>query len=496
MVSDAVAGSWTSLEEMPILAALVRHVRRARYPLHVPGHKQGRVMPRALLEWLGPAAALDLTELPGLDNFHAPQECIAASQALAAKAYGSDACLYSVNGSTAALMAAIAAAAPGGSVLLPGPFHLSVWRGLVLADATPVFTAVRWDPERLTCLPPAAEDVARALEAHRGVSAVLVTSPTYQGAIADVCALAKVVHRRGVPLIVDEAHGAHLGLHPALPPHSVSAGADVVVHSVHKLLPGLTQTAWVHVTGPRVEVHQLARVLRFLHTTSPSYLLLASLDAAQAWLRSEGPRAAETALGALQVLNDLPGRRPPAGVYWDPLKHWVPTGDETISRNLAGALAAQGMFVEYADPLGVLSVFGLGLSRRIADLYAETMRTACATIGRLPVEVSGVAADAAKVLLNGLSEARLEVRPRASWQMCVEQVPLAEAVGRLCGTLVTPYPPGVAVLLPGQRLEHWHVEALEALGAAGASVHGVAQGRISVLTEGQGGGGDDALHHV
>jgi arginine decarboxylase len=505
--------------DMPILAALTRHVRKSRYPLHVPGHKQGRALPGSLLQWLGAAAALDLTELPGLDNFHEPEGCIARSQELAAAAYGSDQCWYSVNGSTACVMAALAAAAPGGRVLFLNPFHLSAWRGLVLADAEPVLVPVRWDAQQLTCLPPGAADVEAVLAQHPDVTAVFLTSPTYQGAVAPVAEIAQAVHQHGLPLIVDEAHGAHLGLHPALPPHSVAAGADLVVHSVHKLLPGLTQTAWLHRRGDRVPAGRIARMLRFLHSTSPSYLLLASLDAVQAWLRSEGPAAAARALEALAVLDELPGRGPATadfarGTMWDPFKHWLPTGSTVRSRAVADRLARHGLFVEYADALGVLSVFGLFAPPRMVALYVEQVREAIAAFsaeapeagestaaacapawagGRASQEVQ---ADAIRALLEGLAQARLLLRPRQADKQPAERVPLALSAGRVSGEMVTPYPPGVPVLLPGQLIEPWHVEAIEALAAGGASVHGLADGQITVLRETAQGGASDGIHHV
>ncbi|WP_273367472.1 aminotransferase class I/II-fold pyridoxal phosphate-dependent enzyme [Alicyclobacillus herbarius] len=465
--------------------ALIRHIQYERGSLHIPGHKQGRVGLERFFSFLDRGLALDLTELPGLDNFHHAQGCILRSQQLAAAAYGSDTCLYSVNGSTAAVMAAIKAVAEEEDVVvMAGPFHASAWRGLVWSGARPQLGQTRFDARRQVTLPPTPAEVGRWLdEGGDAVKAVFLTSPIYQGLAADVAAIAEVVHARGLPLIVDEAHGAHFGL-PGMPPNSVAAGADVVIHSVHKMLPGLTQTAWVHVQGGRVDPHRLAEELLFLHSTSPSYLLLASIDAARAWREEEGAAAAEATLARLAEFGLLPddSRAQDALTedrFWvDPLRHWLPTGEMAASRRLADRLATRGLFVEYADAQGVLAVFGLGVRERTLARYREALdewqaEEAAATAAHVePFNAQSVA----------LSEPVLVLSPRAAAAAAGTTVAVSQAAGRIAKGLIVPYPPGVPLIYPGQRIDVEHCERLAALLASGYDVQGVTDaGEIPVV---------------
>lgn len=481
-------GAWTPEDRTPgastpILDALIRHVQAAVCPLHVPGHRQGRLLPAPLALWLGQAAKLDLTELPGLDDLQQPDGCIAASQALAAAWYGSEACWYSVNGSTAGVMAALMAAVPeGGKVLFLNPCHQSAWRGVLWSGAVPAFWPPRYSPVLRSVLPPTADDAAAALAAHPDAAAVFLTSPTYQGWVAPVGEIAQVVHAAGKPLLVDEAHGAHLGLAPGLPPHSVAAGADVVVQSVHKLLPGLTQTAWVHCQGPRVAPERVAEMLRLLQTTSPSYLLLASIDAVQAWLRTDGASTAARALTAVAAFwaeaGPVDAGLPP-GIRRDPLRHWQPVPSRTAGADLQRRLATAGVVPEYGDALGVLSIFGLGAREADVARYLEVWRAWAAAWG-----MRGAGDDLPSAWWDELFAnlaAPFALPPRQAFHRPRTRVPVRAAAGRVCAQPVTPYPPGVPVIWPGQRFSPALCEAIAALADMGLALHGLADGCAWVL---------------
>ncbi len=485
---------WIPLDQTPILAALQRIVQTNRLPLHVPGHRQGRGLPEDLGRWLGPAAKLDLTELPGLDNLHHPEGCILASQRLAAAHYGAEETLYSVNGSTAGVMAAIMATAQGKQVVMAVPFHESAWRGLVMADASPVFLPGTFDLDCLEWLPPTPDSLDSLLARLNGmgteVAAVYVTSPTYTGIVAPVARYAEIAHRYGATLLVDEAHGAHFGLIDLLPPHSVACGADVVVQSVHKMLPGLTQTAWVHRQGGRVEGPALANALRLLLSTSPSYLLLASLDAAQAWLRTSGAKQAGWAMVATETLREK-GFAIPVGYHRDPLRHWLPTGSLVASRILAKTLEVSGAYVEYADAQGVLSVFGLFTTAREVDEYIRIIGKAgyglsgcCRSLGEKNGFVSG-----GQLRTNGWRELqdlslapKLALRPRQVWQSRHEWMNPMQAVGRIAGEAIVPYPPGVPLVYPGQVLTEAVCKALNRVRQDGYDVQGIdSRGQVAVV---------------
>lgn len=465
-----------SLEEMPILRQLIAHVEGVQIPLHVPGHKQGRLLPGDFGTWLGAAAKLDLTELPGLDNLHLPQGCILESQARVARHYGARHCYYSVNGSTAAVMAALmAVAGEGGKVLFLNSPHLSAWRALMLADAQAVFAPVTFDPVQLAEQAPDGHGLAEVLQGE-DFHCVFVTSPTYTGGIADVRQITEIAHAYGVPVIVDEAHGAHLGLVSGLPPNSVQAGADVVIHSVHKMLPGLTQTAWMLCQGSLVDPEAIGQMLSLLQSTSPSYLLLASLDAVQAWLSTKAAGVLEQGLKSLQLLSDLPHRL--RANRRDVFRDWVVTGNLEQSQVLQREFAQRGVAVEYADAFGVLSIFGLDAATRELVVYRDVVET---WLMDAPVG-DGALAKGVFALLSEQRRTNLSLRKAyfgpKTW------LAAKDAVGRLCAHPIAPYPPGVPVLWPGQEITAPVVEVLSALERGGYEVHGLGKnGEFPVFSD-------------
>jgi arginine decarboxylase len=472
--------------EMPILWQLMKHAKRDKQSLHVPGHHQGRLVPQAFAQWLGRAFLLDATELPGLDDLHDAEACIAESQNLARLHYQSEACLYSVNGSTACIMAAITACLrdPKQKIAILNPPHISAWRGLVLADAMPVFGRTNWMETEMTCAAPTRETLDEICAAHGDIAAVYLTSPTYQGHIAEVSEIVKSAHHRGLPVIVDEAHGAHLGLIPQFAPHSVAAGADVVIQSTHKTLPSLTQTAWVHWQGERVSLDALKAKMSFFQSTSPSYLLLASLDAAQAWLRLEGPAAAERFLEARQSVLGAASRD---GILRDDLRHWLPLGSAEASQSLAQLLRENGMYLEYADLFGTLAMFSLGDGQKELRRYQEATLAWQTKWGR---ESTKSEADNANWFrrMDALWQSRGlrmgEMSPKTVESMPKTHVLLKHATNRVVARPLVPYPPGVALVWPGERLSVRDIQDLQMWQKTGLSLQGVnREQEIEVVVE-------------
>ncbi|MBM3269638.1 MAG: arginine decarboxylase, partial [Candidatus Sericytochromatia bacterium] len=269
----------------PLLAAVMRAARAGALRLHTPVHR-GQVDPEYGAA-LGDALALDLTELAETDDLRAPEGAIAEAQTLAASHFGAARTWFLVGGASAGIAASLLAAAPGGRVAIARNAHVSAVSGLILADAAPVWIPVPWDGDWdvAGCAGPAA--VAAALAGAPDVAAVFVTAPTYFGDPADLVAIRAVCGDR--LLVVDEAHGAHV-------PRALAAGADLVIHSAHKGLTGPTQGGYLHLgPGSRIPAEGVAAALRLVQSTSPSYWLLAGLDAArrEAALRRAGGDAAE-----------------------------------------------------------------------------------------------------------------------------------------------------------------------------------------------------------
>ncbi|MCM1100942.1 MAG: aminotransferase class I/II-fold pyridoxal phosphate-dependent enzyme [Acetatifactor muris] len=254
------------------------------YPYHMPGHKR-----RQLGELPEQLVRTDITEIDGFDDLHNPQGILARLQEKANRLYGVDETFYMVNGSTGGILSAISAALPaGGHLLMARDCHKSAYHAVYLRRLRVTYLyAERVEGfafhEAVT-----ADQVDRALSREPDIGAVLIVSPTYEGRIADIEAIAETVHRRGIPLIVDEAHGAHLGFAKGFAPGSCAQGADLVIHSVHKTLPALTQTALLHVNGERIDRELLKRFLHIYQSSSPSYLLMAGISDAMEIVERRG----------------------------------------------------------------------------------------------------------------------------------------------------------------------------------------------------------------
>ena len=245
---------------------------------HTPGHKQGlgaHVLLRELVTEAGLREEVSLME--ELDDLHEPTGCIEEAQDLAAALYGADAAFFAVNGTTGAIHAMLVAAlSPGDAVLVPRNVHRSVFGGLVLADARPVYIDPIVDEALGIAHGLSTEAVREACRLHPEAKALLLVSPTYYGVASDVRAIAEIVHEAGMALLVDEAHGAHLAFSDDLPESAIAAGADLVAQSTHKLLGAMTQASLLLLREGRIEKERVQRAMSLLTSTSPNYLLLAS----------------------------------------------------------------------------------------------------------------------------------------------------------------------------------------------------------------------------
>lgn len=444
--------------ELSLLEAMERYRQEGVYPFHTPGHKGGRGVSPGLARLLGPALALDVSLMQELDDIHSPSSYLAAGQALAAELYGAAAAFYAPNGTTQAVEAMLLGALePGDKLLLPRNAHRSVAAGLILAGLEPSYLLPAYRQDLALVTQVEAEAVAAALARDKAIKGVLVTSPSYYGLAADLPAIAASCHAQGALLLVDEAHGAHLGFSPQLPPSALACGADASAQSSHKLLPALTQASLLLVQGERLEVARMAAAMSLLGSTSPNYYLLASLDEALRQMASQGRALVEAALAAAaqlrSLLAELPGLRllteaEAAPFPLDPTKVTVNcaslgyTGPE-----VAAALRRQRVAVELADRENVLFLVtgadqgpdyqaALGrLARVFQELAAEARPplAGCGAAGQLPLPEVGAT-------------------PREAFFAPQERLPFREAVGRLSGEQVGFYPPGIPVLLPGERL--------------------------------------------
>lgn len=245
------------------------------YAFHMPGHKRNL----DLMDGTSPYR-IDITEIDGFDDLHHAEGILKEAQERAAEVYHADETHFLVNGSTVGILSTILGTTEkGDSILVARNCHKSVYHAIYLNELDPVYLYPKFDTELGLSTEIDAADVQKALEEHPGIRAVMIVSPTYDGVVSDIEKIAEIVHEAGCLLIVDEAHGAHFGFDPYFPKSANMYGADLVINSLHKTLPALTQTALLHVNGERVNRRKVKRYLDMLQTSSPSYILMASIDA-------------------------------------------------------------------------------------------------------------------------------------------------------------------------------------------------------------------------
>lgn len=244
------------------------------YGFHMPGHKRNRSVTGAELPY-----EIDITEIDGFDDLHHAKGILRQAQERAAEVYHSEETCFLVNGSTAGILSAILGCTRRGEQILTARnCHKSVYHAIYMNELRPVYLYPKFDAEMELNGPVTADDVESLLRQNPGIRAVMITSPTYDGVVSDVKKIAETAHRYGIPLIVDQAHGAHFGFHPYFPDHANRQGADVVINSVHKTLPALTQTALIHMNGTYADREEIKRYLHMLQSSSPSYVLMAGID--------------------------------------------------------------------------------------------------------------------------------------------------------------------------------------------------------------------------
>jgi arginine/lysine/ornithine decarboxylase len=482
--------------------------------MHVPGHKGGPGAPPSLLaRWGEGVFADDLTEVPGLDDLAAPSGAIAHSQATAARRLGAGAVHYLVQGTTGGLVALALATARacggGGRVLMPRHVHRALVAAVVLAGLDPVFVPMSFDggipcgvdPGVLRTMLDAA-DSAGSGNGCEPIVAVFDTYPNIFGAAHDLAAIVDACRRHRVPLFVDGAHAGLFGLDPLLPPAPLGLGADAAVISAHKTMGSLGQSSLLLLreseSGRRPDSYraELAAALRLVQTTSPSYPLLLSLEAAVRHVTRPGGRtairrAARAGLTARRGLERLgvqcwrPGRGSPLAS--DPMRLVIDTirlGRDGFAA--AKALRTAGVQVEGADWRSLLVVFGPGdgppESQRLVDAVATLMERQD-TGRRVSAEGEAGAAGAAGARLSRLYEQTMiclparALGPREAWFQAGRKVPLRDAAGLVATEPLAPYPPGVPVVWPGEVLSVHAIELITWVLRMGGSAHGLYPGQ-------------------
>lgn len=453
------------------------------YPYHMPGHKR-----RSFGDLNQELCGIDITEIDDFDNLHQPTGILEQLQKHAAGLYGAEESFYLVNGSTSGVLSAISAALPqGGHILVARNCHKSAYHGIYLRNlkVSYLYPPVLTGYDIFDTISP--EQIQIALETEPEIGAVLVVSPTYEGRIADIRRIAEIVHERNIPLIMDEAHGAHLGITEEGPENSCQAGADLVIHSVHKTLPALTQAALLHVNGSRIDRERLRRFLRIYQTSSPSYILMASIDNALRFIEQEGSEIfSKFAENYGNMLEDLKTCKQLRILPWE-------KGRQDLGKLVISVKDTKMTGRELYDTL--LHRYGLQLEMA-AESYALAMFTVNdgleayerMTLALLEIDHELDQRKGSQASLASQQDPMSFPKPVSkiplakAWDMEMEEVELAESAGNYIGEFISLYPPGVPVLVPGEEITKELCVKIQGWIGSGLTVQGVEKrkGRIYI----------------
>ena len=489
---------------------LRQYLGQKLYPLHMPGHKR-RLAPASVLPY-----EIDLTEVPGTDDLHSAEDILRSAMDRTAELYDADRTWYLVNGSTCGNLAAIfAATRQGGEIIAARNCHRSVLhalelRGLHVHWALPTYDAAF---ELCGCIRP--ETIADLLARYPKTEAVVLTSPTYEGIVSDIPAIAKLCHAQSIPLLVDEAHGAHLGLEghfqkgetaaseanvgasafrlpaakrPFFPDSAIRQGADLVIQSPHKTLPSLTQTAWLHLKGNLISGNRVERMLGIFETSSPSYPLMVSLDSCTSFLRGAGEdefrqwgeRLHRFIRGTEKLHCIRLYREDPASAYdYDRSKLLLHSLIPDISGKMIRNMLREKYSYELEMSLGrnVLAMTSMADGDEALEGFLAAVTEIDDKLWTLTAERDWMtewqtlAARKQQESVGFFTEAAETMTLQEAVEAEHEDIGLAAAEGRIAGEYIYCYPPGIPLVVPGETLQPEILQRLQTLQEGGEVLH-------------------------
>lgn len=462
----------------PIFTALKQYVSDEVIPFHVPGHKQGRALAE-FKEYVGERVlAMDLTCMPDLDNICNPRGVIREAEELTAAAYGADHAFFLVNGTTSGIQAMILAVCqPGDKIIIPRNAHRSALGGLILSGARPIYIEPEINIDYGISMGVTPEKVERALSEHPDAKAVFIINPNYYGTAPPLKEIVKVAHRYDVPVLVDEAHGAHLKFHPSLPLSAMEAGADLAAVSAHKLAGSLTQSSFLLARGRRLDPKHIKAVLNLSQTTSPSYILLASLDVARKQMALYGrallERALEIGHWIRQELAKIEGLRVmgeevtrlPGCCALDPTKITVNVQELGLSGYEMENILRQEyrIQVELSDLYNVLLLISIGddweMARRLVAAFQDIAR-------RRPLK------NVVRFCPPLPAIPRMLASPREAFYSQTQSIELEYAEGEISAEAITAYPPGIPLICPGEIITREIIDYVNLLKKERADLQG------------------------
>ena len=481
---------------------------------HMPGHKRQNRMQDPIGQPMDLPWQLDITEIDGFDNLHHAEGILKESMDLAASFYGSERTFYSINGSTAGILSAIfSVTKPGDTILMARNSHKSVYHGVFLRELVPLYVYPQIDHDTGIACGYSPEDIKNMLISHPDIKAVVITSPTYEGVISDIAAIADIIHEYQIPLVVDEAHGAHLAMkgsrYDGFPESATMLGADLVIQSLHKTLPALTQTAVLHVCGTCLQreaiyAKEAARYMSMFQTSSPSYVLMASIDGCVRYQMSEtGQNDQEQyyqrllelrdkldSYGYVHMLSPHVG-----GQKLDPSKILL-QAEHMSGKELYDYLRLK----HHLQPEMCTDTYVLLMTSVFdtEEMYQRLMYACDQLEDTIQSQSNKHRNEQSLEILvfeNGtessLDKYRMprptrELTPAQAMWMPTEEISIKEAVGWISAEYAYQYPPGIPLLVPGERIEEAILQRLVDQAQMGLQIQGLDSmdgSRIRVIVE-------------
>ena len=466
------------------------------YGFHMPGHKRNKALLGTELPY-----DLDITEIAGFDDLHHAHGIIREGEKRAANLYHADESHYLINGSTVGILSAVLGSTqPGDRVIVARNCHKSVYNAIFLNDLNPVYVYPEVIVGTDICGPVSASQTAALINKYPDAKAVIITSPTYDGIVSDVASIAEEAHKKGIPLILDEAHGAHFGFHSYFPKNGNQLGADLVIHSLHKTMPSLTQTALLHINGNLADRDNVRRFLHMLQSSSPSYVLMASIDQCVRMVSERKEELFEHYVDLLEETREKLGA----------MKHLVLFDTEDFDR---GKILIRTAGAGIKSGKEIIKYTGKCLSEQLRDEYAielemslinyaVAMTSVCDTdrgMERLVCALHEIDGKLAKYEKNETKLAnKCETEGFSCNNVCEMlmretnkyinkkiNVSYADAEGAIAAEFAYVYPPGIPLAVPGERISAQTAKKLQQYADSGFDIQGTRlKGKIEVLKNG------------
>ena len=471
--------------ETPIFNSLMEYVNNKTIPFHVPGHKKGVGIPKEFKDFVKEDVfKMDVTVFKSVDSLHNPTSSIKKAELLVAEAYNSDYSFFCINGTTVAIQAMIMSAVQqGDKILIPRNVHKSITSGIILSGAIPVYMEPDIDEFLSISHGVPLETIKSSLEKNPDAKAVLIINPTYYGVSTDLKEIVKLVHYYNIPLLVDEAHGPHLIFNEKLPLCAMNAGADICAQSTHKITSALTQGSFLHVKSKFITKERVRQILNLLQTTSPSYIILASLDCTRKQLVFHGKELLNKSIELANYAREKINKIDYLYCFGEELKNnkgffsFDPTKITINCRKLGitGYMLENILSTEYKIQLEMADTYN-GLA---VGSFGDTKESIDALINALKQISRNNKTDYKETSSIKLPEIPSQVySPRQAFQANKKSVPLEESANKISGEFLLTYPPGIPVVCPGEIITKEIIEYIEYVKSIGLFVQGTEDSNV------------------